>query len=61
MMTEAALSRGLFGCPTRLRATHPVRTVAAPSLGIELVFAPIENDAADVERAIAAFARAAPK
>jgi putative ABC transport system substrate-binding protein len=35
--------------------------VAAPSLGIEVVFTPIENDTADVERAIAAFARAVPK
>src|SRR5438094_18703 len=35
--------------------------VAAPSLGIEVVFTPIENDAADVERAITAFARAVPK
>jgi putative ABC transport system substrate-binding protein len=35
--------------------------VAAPSLGIEVVFTPIENDAADVERAIAAFAHAVPK
>jgi putative tryptophan/tyrosine transport system substrate-binding protein len=35
--------------------------VVAPSFGVELVFTPIENDAADVERAIADFARAAPK
>jgi putative ABC transport system substrate-binding protein len=35
--------------------------VAAPSLGIEVVFTPIENDAAYVERAITAFARAVPK
>src|SRR5262245_42116332 len=32
--------------------------VDAPSLGMEPVFIPIENDAADVERAIAAFAQA---
>jgi putative ABC transport system substrate-binding protein len=35
--------------------------VAAPSLGIEPVFTPIENEASDVERAIAAFAHATPK
>jgi putative ABC transport system substrate-binding protein len=35
--------------------------VAALSLGIELVFTPIEDDAADIERAIAGFARVAPK
>jgi putative ABC transport system substrate-binding protein len=35
--------------------------VAAPSLGIEVVFTPIDNDAVDVERAITAFARAVPK
>jgi putative ABC transport system substrate-binding protein len=33
----------------------------APSLAIEPVLTPIENDAADVERAISAFAHAAPK
>jgi putative tryptophan/tyrosine transport system substrate-binding protein len=35
--------------------------VAAPSLGIEPVFTPIENNPADVERAITAFARDVPK
>jgi putative tryptophan/tyrosine transport system substrate-binding protein len=35
--------------------------VAAPSLGIEAVLTPIENDAADVRRAIAAFAKAMSK
>jgi ABC-type uncharacterized transport system substrate-binding protein len=35
--------------------------VVAPSLGIEPVLTPIENEAADVERAIAAFAHAGPK
>jgi putative tryptophan/tyrosine transport system substrate-binding protein len=35
--------------------------VAAPSLGIEVTFTPIENDAADVERAISGFARSVPK
>jgi putative tryptophan/tyrosine transport system substrate-binding protein len=35
--------------------------VAAPSLGIEPVLIPIENDSADVERAIIRFARAVPK
>jgi putative ABC transport system substrate-binding protein len=35
--------------------------IAAPSLGIELVFSPIEDNAADVELAIAGFARVAPK
>ena len=35
--------------------------VAASSLGIEVTFTPIENDAADVERAISGFARAVPK
>jgi putative ABC transport system substrate-binding protein len=35
--------------------------VVAPSLGIEPVFVPIENAAADVERAIAAFAHAGLK
>jgi ABC-type uncharacterized transport system substrate-binding protein len=35
--------------------------VAAPSLGIEVVLAPIKDDAADVGRAIAGFAHAAPK
>jgi len=34
---------------------------AAPSLGIELALTQIENNAADIERAIAAFAGAAPK
>jgi putative ABC transport system substrate-binding protein len=34
---------------------------AAPSLGIELGLTPIENDAADIERAFAAFTSAAPK
>ena len=34
---------------------------AAGNVGIELVFTPIENDAADIERAVAAFAGAAPK
>jgi putative tryptophan/tyrosine transport system substrate-binding protein len=34
---------------------------AAPSLAIEPVITPIENDAADVERAIATFAQAEPK
>ena len=34
---------------------------AAPSLGIELALTPIENNAADIERAIAAFAGTAPK
>jgi putative tryptophan/tyrosine transport system substrate-binding protein len=31
---------------------------AAPSVGIELVFSPIENDAAEIERSIRSFARA---
>jgi putative tryptophan/tyrosine transport system substrate-binding protein len=35
--------------------------VAASSLGIDVTFTPIENDAADVERAISGFARAVPK
>jgi putative ABC transport system substrate-binding protein len=35
--------------------------LAAPSVGIEVVFTPIENDAADIERTIAAFARAVSK
>jgi putative ABC transport system substrate-binding protein len=35
--------------------------VAAPSLGIEVVLTPIKDDAADIERAIAGFAHAAPK
>jgi putative tryptophan/tyrosine transport system substrate-binding protein len=35
--------------------------VVAPSLGVEPVFTPIENDAADVERAIINFAHTAPK
>src|SRR5262245_30567000 len=35
--------------------------VAAPALDIEPVLTPIENDAADVGRAIAAFAHATPK
>jgi putative tryptophan/tyrosine transport system substrate-binding protein len=35
--------------------------VAAPSVGIAPVFIPIENDPADVERAITAFARDVPK
>ena len=35
--------------------------LAAPSLGVELVFIPIENDAANIERTIAAFARDVPK
>jgi putative ABC transport system substrate-binding protein len=35
--------------------------VAAPSLGIEVTFTPIENDAADVEGAISGFARSVPK
>ena len=30
---------------------------AAPSVGIELVFSPIENDAAEIERSITSFAR----
>jgi putative ABC transport system substrate-binding protein len=34
---------------------------AASSFGIEVTFTPIENDDADVERAITAFARAVPK
>ena len=34
---------------------------AAPSLGIEPVLTPIENDAADIERAITTFAHAVPK
>jgi putative ABC transport system substrate-binding protein len=34
---------------------------AAPSLRIEPMFAPVENNAVDVERAIAAFAHAVPK
>jgi putative ABC transport system substrate-binding protein len=34
---------------------------AGPSLGIEPVLTPIENDAADVERAITNFAHATPK
>lgn len=34
---------------------------AAPALRIEPVFAPIENNAGDVERAITGFARAVPK
>ncbi len=35
--------------------------VAAPSLGIEVVFTPIENEAGDIERVISGFARAVPK
>ena len=35
--------------------------VAAPSLGVELIFASIENDAANIEEAIVAFARNVPK
>jgi putative tryptophan/tyrosine transport system substrate-binding protein len=35
--------------------------VAAPSLGIDVLFTPIENEAADVERAISDFPRAVPK
>jgi putative ABC transport system substrate-binding protein len=35
--------------------------LAAPSLGVEALFIPIENDAANIERAIAAFARDVPK
>jgi len=35
--------------------------LAAPSLGVEVVFTPIENDADNIERALAAFARAVPK
>ena len=35
--------------------------LAAPSLGVELVFIPIENDAANIERTITAFARDVPK
>jgi putative tryptophan/tyrosine transport system substrate-binding protein len=35
--------------------------VAARSLGIEVTFTPIENDAADVERAISGFVRSVPK
>jgi len=35
--------------------------LAAPSLGVEPVFIPIENDAANIERAITAFARDVPK
>jgi putative ABC transport system substrate-binding protein len=35
--------------------------IAAPSLAIEPVFTPIENDPADVRRAIDGFARAIPK
>ena len=34
--------------------------LAAPSLGVEAVFIPIENDAANIERAITAFARDVP-
>jgi putative tryptophan/tyrosine transport system substrate-binding protein len=35
--------------------------LAAPSLGVEAVFIPIENDAANIERAITAFALDVPK
>ena len=35
--------------------------LAAPSLGVEALFIPIENDAANIERAITAFARDVPK
>src|SRR5436309_15838380 len=35
--------------------------VVGPSLAIEPVLTPIENDAADIERAIATFAHAGPK
>ena len=35
--------------------------LAAPSLGVEAAFIPIENDAANIERAITAFARDVPK
>jgi putative tryptophan/tyrosine transport system substrate-binding protein len=35
--------------------------LAAPSLGVELVFIPIENDAANIEGTIAAFVREVPK
>jgi len=35
--------------------------LAAPSLGVEAVFIPIESDAANIERAITAFARDVPK
>jgi putative ABC transport system substrate-binding protein len=35
--------------------------VAAPSLAIEPVLTPVKNDAADIERAIGAFAHAVPK
>src|SRR5262245_57888349 len=35
--------------------------VAAPSLGIEPVFTPIENEPSDIERAIGAFAHTTPK
>jgi ABC-type uncharacterized transport system substrate-binding protein len=35
--------------------------LAAPSLGVELVFVPIENDAANIERTITAFAQDVPK
>ena len=31
--------------------------IAAPSLGVDVVFTPIENDASDIERVITAFAR----
>ena len=34
---------------------------AAPSLGIEPVLTPIDNDAADIERAISTFAQSTPK
>src|SRR5262245_4431952 len=35
--------------------------LAAPSVGVEPVFIPIENDVANIERAITAFARDVPK
>jgi putative tryptophan/tyrosine transport system substrate-binding protein len=35
--------------------------LAAPSVGVEPVFIPIENDAANIEQAITAFARDVPK
>jgi putative ABC transport system substrate-binding protein len=35
--------------------------VAAPSLGVEVVLVPIKDDASNIERAIAGFARASPK
>src|SRR3974377_655066 len=34
---------------------------AAPSLGVEVVLVPIKDDASEIERAIAGFARASPK